>query len=135
MKQGRLLALRSDSGAASFCERAPHSMVMLPSRTTLPHLPISSVTKAAKRAVGVPPGAAPCSSHIFFRSSAANAFATAAYIAETMAASVPAGAHSPYHDSDSKPASPASAAVGMSGKAGERSAENTASALALPLQM
>ena len=36
---------------------------------------------------------------------------------------------------DSKPGNPTSAAVGMSGKAGERSAENTARARALPLRI
>ena len=91
--------------------------------------------RARKASGDDPPGSAPSLAQVSFSSGSANALTTASWSFCTIAAGVPAGTHSPYHDVTSKPARPDSIAVGMSGNAGERFAEVTTMGRTVPARI
>ena len=94
--------------------------------------------KRAKSGGVMPPGIAPCDTRRSFTAGLASAFATSCCTRAITSVGAPAGASKPNHDEASNPfsgAPPASAIVGNSGAAAERTALVTASAFNLPALM
>ena len=83
--------------------------------TTLPHFAVSFRMNSANASGGVPAGSAPSAVSLSITSCCFNAFASSVCKRSMIGRGVPAGATMLYQALTSKPFSPASAAVGISG--------------------
>src|SRR6202171_6844772 len=99
---------------------------------TGPHLSISDFRKAASSAGVEPFGVAPSSSNRDLIDACASAALVSALILATISCGVFAGTKNPNHENTSKPGTPDSAMVGISGTAATRSLVVTASPRKLP---
>lgn len=115
--------------------RRRYSTVIFASRTTLPHLATSRLTRSRNSSGLERPGSAPSLNQSSFISGSSKAFATAPCSFATTGRGVPAGTHSPYQEVISNPASPDSIAVGISGNEGERFADVTMIGFTEPARM
>src|SRR5205823_13486107 len=102
------------------------STLIFASRITGPHLSISDFRKLASSAGVEPFGVAPSSSSRVLTDGWASAALVSALILATTSCGVLAGTKKPNHDITSKPGTPDSAMVGMSGTTATRSLVVTA---------
>src|SRR5258706_435695 len=124
----------SDDTGADDCDlRTAHSTLILRSRTTLPHLFVSLLTNCATSADDFcASGSKPRLIIFWCRSLFATASRTAALSFATTSGGVPAGAWIDSQVATSKPGTPDSAMVGISGAPARRLPVETASAFNLP---
>src|ERR1700686_3463664 len=112
--------------------RGQFSTLILASRMTGPHLSISDLRKAASSAGVEPFGLAPSSSNRDFTDAWTSAALVSTLILAMTSFDVFAGTKKPNHENTSKPGTPDSAMVGISGAAATRSLVVTASPRKLP---
>src|SRR6478752_4976302 len=112
--------------------RAQFSTLIFASRITGPHLSVSDFRKAASCAGVEPLGLAPSSSNRDLTGGCTSAALVSALILATTSGGVLAGTKKPNQENTSKPGTPDSAMVGISGTAATRSLVVTASPRKLP---
>src|SRR6516162_2334535 len=115
--------------------RLPQSRLMPTAVTTGSHLARSPFTNAVNSSGVDGDGTASCISNCFFNSAQCSVLIAALRSLSSTSTASPAGAIKPYQLSESTVLKPASPVVGTSGKASERVADVTASALIAPERM